>query len=220
MKKILSALILLCGFSAFAQQDETETIRSIYTQALTEQQGYKWLEKLTNIGGRLAGSEEATKAVKVFQKVADSLGFTTHLQEVTVPRWIRGPKETGYYTLNGKRREVAVCALGGSVSTPKKGLKATVVEITSFEQLEAMTNELEGKIAFYNIPMEPAFINTFFAYGGAVKQRYVGALEASRKGAVGVVARSLSSSINPYPHTGSMTYAGAEEMIPACAIST
>ncbi len=220
MKKVLALLLSAVLVPLCAQKDETETIKSIYTHALTQQQGYAWLKKLTDIGGRLAGSAEANQAVQEFQKVCDSLGFTTFLQEVTVPHWVRGPKETAYYTLNGKRYEVAICALGGSVATPEKGLQAEVVEITSFEQLEAMTDELEGKIAFYNIPMNPAFINTFYAYGSAVKQRYVGALEASKKGAIGVVARSLSSSINPYPHTGSMTYADAERQIPACAIST
>lgn len=220
MKKFLLLVSFSFSLYGLAQNTETETIKSIYTQALTEQQGYQWLKKLTDIGGRLAGSDEATEAVKVFQLMADSLGFSTQLQEVKVPHWVRGPKEIAYYTQSGKRTEVAVCALGGSVETPEKGLEAQVVEITSFEQLDVMTNELEGKIAFYNIPMDPAFINTFFAYSGAVKQRYVGALEASKKGAVGVIARSLSSSINPYPHTGSMTYAGAEELIPAMAIST
>ncbi|HAD97449.1 MAG TPA: peptidase M28 family protein [Cryomorphaceae bacterium] len=220
MKKLLVLTAFITGLSVQAQTDETATIKSIYTHALTKQQGYEWLRKLTGMGGRLAGSDEATEAVKAFQKVADSLGFTTQLQEVTVPHWVRGPKEAAYYTLNGQRYEVAVRALGGSIATPAEGLTAEVVEITSFEQLDTMTDELEGRIAFYNMPMDPAFINTFFAYGSAVKQRYVGALEASKKGAVGVVARSLSSSINPYPHTGSMTYAGADQQIPACAIST
>src|SRR5690606_4851481 len=129
-------------------------------------------------------------------------------------------KEEASYKTDGEKVGLNPCALGGSIATPKKGLNAPLFEITSFEQLGALTDELKGKIAFYNIPMDPAFINTFHSYSNSAKQRYVGALEASKKGAVGVVIRSLSATINDFPHTGSMTYQGAEVKIPAMAIST
>lgn len=203
------------------EDEDTKVIKSIYTTALKEQQGYKWLEKLTNIGGRLTGSPEATTAVKDFAVLADSLGFKTTLQKVKVPHWVRGDKEVSYYTFNGKRIETNGCALGGSIGTSKSGLEGQIVEINSFDELEEMgKNALKGKIAFYNIPMDPTFIRTFFAYGNAVKQRYAGAVEASKKGAKGIIIRSLSSSINEFPHTGSMTYTGAKKKIPAMAIST
>lgn len=228
MKKylcLLGLLFLLANSSLKAQSTEKEidelNIKKLYTTALTQQNGYKWLTKLTEIGPRLAGSPQATQAVLDFQKLADSLGFETTLQEVTVPHWIRGKREESFYMFNGEKVITNGCALGGSVSTKKKGLEAPIVEITSFEELEAMDKKaLKGKIAFFNIPMDPSFIFTFFAYGNAVKQRYVGAVEASKKGAVGVIVRSLSSSVNKYPHTGSMTYADAKKKIPAMAIST
>lgn len=201
--------------------EDEKTIKNIYTTALTDQDGYRWLTKLTNIGGRLAGSEEATQAVLDFQKLMDSLGFETSLQKVRVPHWVRGEKAESYYMFNGQKIVTNGVALGGSVATKKKGIMAPVVEITSFDELEEMEdNALKGKIAFFNIPMDPSFIFTFFAYGNAVKQRYAGAVEASNKGAIGVISRSLSSSINEYPHTGSMTYAGAKKKIPSMAIST
>lgn len=223
MKTLLfSFLSLVLLFNAQGQSDvDAENIKKIYTTALTDQDGYKWLTKLTNIGGRLAGSPEATQAVVDFAALADSLGFTTKLQKVKVPHWVRGEKEVCYYMFNGRKVIANGCALGGSVATKKKGLEAPIVEINSFEELEAMEDDaLKGKIAFFNIPMDPSFIFTFFAYGGAVKQRYVGAVEASKKGAIGVITRSLSSSVNKYPHTGSMTYADAKKKIPAMAIST
>lgn len=179
-----------------------------------------WLEELTEMGPRLTGSENATNAVYHFQKIADSLGFETTLQAVTVPQWVRGDQEQAYYTNDGSKTVLNPCALGGSIGTSKNGLKAPLFEITSFEQLDTLSDELAGKIAFYNIPMDPAFINTFHAYSNSAKQRYIGALEASKKGAIAVVTRSLSATINDLPHTGSMTYTGAEVKIPAMAIST
>lgn len=226
MKHLFTFVAFLsCSLVVHAQDDDyaydAGVIKEIYTEALTQQNGYKWLRELTNIGGRLAGSEEANKAIYHFQKKADSLGFTTYLQKVTVPHWERGEKEIAHYKTNGITKEVRSCALGGSVATPKKGLTANVVEVSSFEELDALDAKMvKGKIIFYNMKMDPSFINTFFAYSNAVKQRWAGAVEASKKGAAGVVIRSLSSSINPYPHTGSMTYQGAEEKIPAIAIST
>jgi len=223
MKKLLLTLSLF-SFPLFflnAQENDETTIRDLYNTALEGQQGYHWLKQLTDIGPRLAGSPQANEAVVLFQQIADSLGFETHLQKVKVPHWVRGEKEVAYYVSKGKKFETHVTALGGSVSTPENGLSAPIVEITSFDELDEMPEDaLKGKIAFYNIPMDPTFISTFFAYGNAVKQRWAGAVEASKKGARGVVIRSLSSSINIYPHTGSMTYEGAAYKIPSLAIST
>ena len=218
----ISILLILLSGQLWAQKSlpDEEVIRDLYTYALTHNQAYHWLEELTSIGGRLAGSPQADSAVAHFREIADSLGFETTLMPVKVPRWVRGAPEEASFIIGEKEYPLRSCALGGSVATPENGLRAGVVEVNSFAALDSLSDELEGKIAFFNIPMDPAYINSFFAYGSAVKQRWVGAVEASKKGAIGVVIRSLSNTINPYPHTGSMTYEGAEEKIPAMAIST
>lgn len=222
--KLLSSLLLcssaLSGQVVHYSENEAATIRNIYSTALNQGQGYLWLKELTEIGPRLSGDPRLNEAIDRFKEIADSLGFKTHIQEVKVPRWIRGEQEVATFTSNGKTHELSACALGGSVSTSAEGLQGELYEISSFEQLDSITDELKGKIAFLNIPMDPSFINTFFAYSNTAKMRYLGAVEASKHGAIGVVTRSLSTTINPYPHTGSMTYTGAEKKIPAMAIST
>lgn len=222
--KILPLLLCVLAGSnyTFAQEsgEDESVIREIYSAALRRNQGYEWLKDLTSIGGRLAGSTEADSAISYFKEVADSMGFITSLMPVTVPHWERGAPEEAAMIIGDERTELRGCALGGSVATGKKGLKAEVVELRSFEALDSITDELKGKVAFFNIPMDPTYINSFFAYGSAVKQRWIGAVEASKKGAAAVVIRSLSNTLNPYPHTGSMTYEGADKKIPAMAIST
>jgi hypothetical protein len=226
MQKPFSTLLFLTAFAGClsAQKPtpaaDAEVIRGFYNQALTRQQGYQWLRQLTQIGPRFAGTPQADSAVFYFKAVCDSLGLQTQLQPVQVPVWQRGPQETAAYSLGstGSTTALKITALGGSVPTPPEGLKGEVVEITNFNQLDSV--DLKGKIAFFNIPMDPTYIATFFAYGNAVKQRWAGAVEASKRGAIGVVIRSLSSSVNDYPHTGSMTYAGAPYKIPAGALST
>ena len=146
------------------------------------------------------------------------------LQPVLVPKWVRGPKEFALIeTEPGVTFNVPITALGGSVATPSVGLKAEVVEVQNFEELAALGREkIDGKIVFFNRPMQADLISTFSAYGGCVNQRYDGAREASQYGAIGVIVRSMSLRMDDYPHTGAMSYGDQpiSKRIPAAAIST
>ena len=70
--------------------------------------------------------------------------------------------------------------------------------------------------------MQADLINTFEAYGGCVDQRYAGAMEAGKYGAVGVIVRSMNLRMDDFPHTGSMSYGDLpnSQRIPSAAIST
>jgi hypothetical protein len=68
--------------------------------------------------------------------------------------------------------------------------------------------------------MDAKKINTFEAYGGAGDQRRNGATEAAKVGAIGTIVRSLSNTLNDFPHTGTMAYGTGVPLIPAAAIST
>ena len=70
--------------------------------------------------------------------------------------------------------------------------------------------------------MDPKYISTFTSYGTAVDQRALGALEASKYGAIGVIVRSMTLRVDDYPHTGGLTYGNLplSKRIPAAAIST
>ena len=117
--------------------------------------------------------------------------------------------------------EVNVCALGGSVGTGPDGIAANIVEVKSFEELAQLgAKNVQGKIVFFNRPMDPNQINTFAAYGGAVNQRGSGASEAAKYGAVAAIVRSMGLNQEDYPHTGGMSYAPNVTKIPAIAIST
>ena len=208
-----------------AQSDE-DVLKTIYKQSLTNGQSYQWLNHLSNqIGSRLSGSLGAEKAVAYTKDELDKLGLDkVWLQPVMVPRWVRGAKEYAFIeTERGKTNTVNICALGGSVATPGLGLKANIVEVKNFEELEALGKaEVEGKIVFYNRPMQADLISTFEAYGGCVNQRYSGAVEAAKYGAVAVIVRSMNLRQDDLPHTGSMTYGdlSVDERIPSAAIST
>jgi len=213
-------------FSYAQQQRDSLMLKSIYKTALLNGQAYDWLDYLTNqIGGRLSGSLNAERAVKWSKEELEKLNLDrVWLQPVLVPKWFRGPKEFALIeTEPGVTFNVPITALGGSVATPSVGLKAEVVEVQNFEELAALGREnIDGKIVFFNRPMQADLISTFSAYGGCVNQRYDGARQASQYGAIGVIVRSMSLRTDDYPHTGAMSYGDqpVSQRIPAAAIST
>ena len=228
MNRLKPALLFFCilfSITSYSQNDE-EVIKEIYKQSLTNGKSYDWLNYLSNqIGSRLSGSLGAERAVEWGKKELEALGLEkVWLQPVMVPKWVRGAKEYAFIeTKPGKTTTVNICALGGSVATPSLGIKANVVEVHNFEELEALGKEhIEGKIVFYNRPMQADLIQTHQAYGGCVNQRYQGAVEAVKYGAVGVIVRSMNLRLDDLPHTGAMSYndVPVTERIPSAAIST
>jgi len=198
-------------------------IRKIYDEELVNGQCYQNLRYLCkNIGPRLSGSPNAQKAVEWGKKLMESYGFDhVFLQQVTVPHWVRGAKERGEIVDGDNRIPVAIAALGMSVATPATGLTADVIEVHSLKELDTLGEAaIKGKIVFFNRPFDPRFIETLRAYGTAGDQRNAGPAAAAKYGAVAVIVRSLTESIDNYPHTGATRYDKNSVEIPAAAIST
>lgn len=226
MKKLICLLFVLINTTIYSQKSDEVQFKAIFDAALTKGEAYNWLNHLSNqIGGRLSGSVQAQQAVEYTKKQLEGLGLDkVWLQPVMVPKWTRGLPEFAFLeTSPGVTINMPICALGGSVSTPAVGLKANIVEVKSIDDLAILGKQrLEGKIVFFNRPMDPTKINTFDAYSGCVDQRYSGAEEASKYGAVGIIVRSMNLRIDDYPHTGAMSYGDipVKDRIPAAAIST
>ena len=225
MIRIIFFIFLFISINSFSQSDK-QIIKKIFDSSLSESIGYELLDYLSNeIGGRLSGSLNAEKAVKWGKKELENIGFDrVWLQNVLVPKWVRGPKEFALIeTQPGITFNVDVCALGGSVATPSVGIKAKVLEVSNFEELKILGKEkIDGKIVFFNRPMQSNVVNTFQAYGDAVNQRVNGAAEAVKYGAIGVIVRSMTLRLDDFPHTGVMSYGNLTQSkkIPAAAIST
>ena len=211
------------GLSSEEKIDSTH-IKTLFNSVLKEGKSYEWLRDLTqNIGGRLSGSPEAAKAVVWGEKLMNTIGLdSVWLQPVIVPHWVRGEKEIARYTANGIQKNVPICALGFSVATPKTGVIAEVIEVQSLEEAQALGKKMKGKIVFFNRSFDNTLINTFSAYGGCVDQRVQGAAICGAFGAKGVIVRSMTNSVDDFPHTGTMTYNDLpkKQYIPAAAISS
>ena len=227
MKFIVKVCFLISGVFVLSQTNEDKIFfRKIFDTAMTNSSSYEMLDYLSNeIGPRLSGSLGAERAVEWGRKELLKIGFDkVWLQEVMVPKWVRGPKEFALIeTQPGITFDVDVCALGGSIATPSVGIKSNVVEVKSFDELFKLGKEkIDGKIVFFNRPMQPNLVSTFQAYGKAVDQRVNGAIQAVKYGAIGVIVRSMNLRLDDYPHTGTMNYGDLPESkrIPAAAIST
>ena len=227
MKKIA----VLLAFLAFAvlgraqknTDEDAQMVRKIYDIALTQGQAYPWLSHLcTQVGGRLSGSTNAAAAIAYTKNMLDTLGLDrVWLQPCMVTKWERGPKEevSARGIRSGTALSLPCLALGNSEGSGPEGVTADIIEVHTLEELDALGTQVRGKIVFFNRPLDQTRINTGEAYGGAADQRVNGPARASKYGALGAIVRSLSSTLDDYPHTGVTIY-DDQKPIPAIAIST
>ncbi len=192
--------------------------RAIRDQALNDDTAYELLRSLTSrVGPRLAGTPGDSAAVAWALEQLRVLGFrNVRAERVKVPSWRRG--ECRVELVSPWPQSCAAVALGGSEGTPPGGIEAEVVPVTNLEELARLdSTRLAGRIVFFSGRMTRATDGS--GYGRAVAVRGRGAIEASRRGALAVVIRSVGTDRNRLPHTGGMRYEPGESRIPAIALS-
>ncbi|HEV2828205.1 MAG TPA: M28 family metallopeptidase, partial [Pyrinomonadaceae bacterium] len=179
--------------------------------ALTSNKAYERLSYLTDrIGHRLSGSKSLERAIAwaIVEMTNDGLD-NVHSEKVMVPHWVRG-EESLEMTSPGSQK-LAMLGLGNSVGTPAAGITAEAVVVRSFDQLDALGEQVRGKIVVYNVP--------FTSYGETVRYRGSGASRAAGHGAVAALVRSITPVSLQTPHTGAMTYEEKLPKIPTAAIT-
>lgn len=165
------------------------------------------------VGPRPAGSPGDARAVGLMVTALRDLGFANvHTEPVLVPVWRR--KAESAELVADKPERLDVTALGWSVSTPKDGVRADVVEVASAEEIA--TRDVKQKIVFCNVRMERQRDGS--GYGKTVGVRAKCPLEAEKGGALAALVRSVGTDDSDRPHTGSMRKDGAK--IPAGALSS
>ncbi|MBE3674711.1 M20/M25/M40 family metallo-hydrolase [Pseudoalteromonas distincta] len=223
MKKLITALLLTSSMAAKANnaeftQKQLQQVNEVRTSALNSDLSYKLLESLTTeVGPRLPGTENDKKAVAWAKAKFNELGFDkVWLEEATFPEW-RRYSESGKI-LTPSEQPLHLTALGNSISTPKDGITAPVVLFETLDELiAAPENSLKGKIAYINYRMNRDIDGN--GYGPAVKARGTGAIEASKKGAVAYMMRSVSTGHHRFAHTGGSYYKEGVTKIPNVTIA-
>jgi carboxypeptidase Q len=223
VKRILTILIFVLFASVIKAQEPEKVLASIFDEALTSRTAYNQLEYLCrNAGGRLDGSVASLRAIEFTRQFLMNAGAdTVWLQKVMVPHWKRGNELCRVNSRALGSQDLSVSALGLSEGTSPDGITSGIIEVHDFDELKSLgRSKIEGKIVFFNRPADNKLINTFAGYGGAVNQRTSGASEASKYGASAVIVRSVTQSLDDFPHTGVTHYADGVKRIPAMAVST
>src|SRR5437763_5544546 len=204
-------------------------LKRIQEAALSSDYAYKQVAHLSNnVGPRLTGSAQAAKAVDYVAGELKAIGCEVQLEKVMVPHWVRGEETAALVSwpgmAEGTTQKILLCALGGSVATPKEGINADVIAVKNFDELKAMPRDkVAGKIVVFNYPFDKQMAaqgHSGQAYGEAVEYRSEGPSAAARQGAVACLIRSVGGADYRLPHTGQTKYASDAPKIPAGALTS
>lgn len=224
MRKITLLAALMLSLKAFSQDAHVQDsifIKQVSNNILPSKASYYNLWHLTKkIGGRLAGSPQMVMAEQWGYKALQEAGADkVSMQECMVPHWVRGGTDKTTITVKGgKTFPISVVAIGNSVGTGPKGIKAPVIRVKDFKDLEAKGDAVKNKIVFFDVPFDDTLLATFYAYAKNVKYR-VGVASASAKyGALAVMVRSMTNSMDNLAHTGALVYDEKVKQIPAVAM--
>ena len=212
MKIILIIAVMLSqSFGESIKSKYVETSLKIISKSLTDSTAYNRLGYMCDtFGPRLSGSKNLENAINWILKEMNNDGLeNVKGEKVAVPTWIRG-KESATL-LSPFKKELSMLGLGGSIATPRGGLKAEVIVVNDWDELESRSNEVPGKIVLFNAP--------FTSYGETVAYRYSGASAAAKHGAVASLIRSIGPWSMNTPHTGVMAYKDDVQKIPNAALT-
>jgi len=213
------------GTGAQSARTLTATLNDLRDAALADGYAYRQLAYLAdNIGPRPSGSPQAEAAAEYVAKQLRDLGLEVRLENVMVPRWVRGQERGELLEYPGRvpgtTRSVALTGLSGNQPTPPEGVEAEVVVARDFTELSSLGRErVAGKIVLFDVRfsrLEAANGMALAAYKRIAVYRSQGAERASALGAVAVLVRSIGGIDARLPHTGGSRPAG----IPACAVSS
>lgn len=173
----------------------------------------------TEIGPRLAGTEEEARARQWAVRKLHGLGFQNVREEAfVVPLWLRG--EEWAEMLSPFPQSLTITTLGGSASTGPTGVRGEVIAFDSLDALRSVAaGSLEGKIVFVDEPMARSRDGS--GYARAVGKRRETAYLAQQAGASAALIRSVGTSSHRFAHTGQMRRAleEGEAGVPTAALT-
>ncbi|XP_042224675.1 carboxypeptidase Q-like [Homarus americanus] len=192
-------------------QDTVDQIIEYVVRGDYKGRTYEVLAELVDtFGPRMTGSGQLEAAIDWMLELSEAEGLeNTHTEDVTAPHWVRNT-ESAWMT-QPRLHQLNMLGLGGSVGTPPEGIKAEVLVVKDFDDLQKHADQAVGKIVVFN--------QEWVSYGVSVKYRFLGASKAAEVGAVASLIRSAASfSINS-PHTGQQEYTDPQHKIPTACIT-
>ena len=231
MKFIVILLLIFCllvpAYSLTQEQPEDILfIKKIADNILSSNSSRENLWFLTKtIGGRPSGSYKMRQAEQWGMDLLRKAGAdAVWEQQCEVVHWERGGADSAFISFidkngNSIRKNISVLAFGSTTGTGKSGIKARLIRFGSFEELDSYRTDAAGKIVFFN-PRFNSGVNPISEYSRLSGYRTRGSSVASAYGAKGVIVRSLTNSIDSFPHVGLQMNDKNMPLIPAVAVST
>jgi carboxypeptidase Q len=184
---------------------------SLIRAATRDSAAYDRVGRLVDgFGHRPAGSRSLEAAIDwVLAEMKKDGLQNVRGEPVKVTHWVRGAESA--VLVRPRRDTLSMLGLGGSVATPKAGITAPVLVVSSFADLEQRKAEARGKVVLFDAP--------FTTYDATRRYRTEGPSAAARAGAVGCLIRSVASNSIRSPHTGRTSYDSTAPRIPAAALS-
>lgn len=216
-KLLILAVLAASALTAPAFAETDPAVAKLRDAALKDDVAWNVVEGLTTeIGPRPDGSPQQARAREWAVAKLKGLGFrNVHIEPYQLDTWVRG-LESGEI-VSPYPQPLRLTALGNSGATPPEGLTLPVVFFESFADLKAAPEgSLKGKIAFVSNSMQPTMDGS--SYGSQGQARRAGPAIAAKKGAAGIVIRSIGTDHGRGPHAG-VTNFGDVTPIPAAALS-
>ena len=148
---------------------------SLIRGATRDSAAYDRLARLVDgFGHRAAGSPSLEAAIDWILAEMKKDGLQNVRGEpVQVTHWVRGAESA--VLVKPRLDTLHMLGLGGSVSTPKAGITASVLVVSSFDELARRKAEAQGKIVLFDVP--------FTDYETVRRYRTDGPSAAARAGA-------------------------------------
>lgn len=203
----------------FNYQDE---FKKISDEIMTNGTAYDNLGELTKgVGPRFSATPGYAKATEWAEKKLKEAGAENiWKQDVRVPIWIRGKESLQIKSGSSDWKNIRMLSFGNSEGTGGKDLTAEVILINDITELNALTSlHLKDKIVFVNTPLDPKVINTVDSYLVTAKSRLLSASVIGKRGAKGLIIRSLTTASDDTPHAKMIYYEPDDKTrIPAVTI--
>ena len=227
-RTLLPALLLAAATPALAQQSiatlpppvlADPKAAALRDDAL-ENDHYAWdiTEGLTTeVGQRLAATGAEARARDWGVRRLKAMGFANvRVEPFTMPVWTRGAESAEI--VSPFPQKLAIAALGYSGSTGPAGVTGEIIYFDSVDALRAAPDSaVRGKIVFIDHHMMPSQDGSDYGQFGAPRRQ--GPTVASKKGAIGIVIRSIGTDRHRNPHTGVQYFTDGATPIPAGALA-
>ena len=227
-RTLLPALLLAAATPALAQQSiatlpppvlADPKAAALRDDAL-ENDHYAWdiTEGLTTeVGQRLAATDAEARARDWGVRRLKAMGFANvRVEPFTMPVWTRGAESAEI--VSPFPQKLAIAALGYSGPTGPAGVTGEIIYFDSVDALRAAPDSaVRGKIVFIDHHMMPSQDGSDYGQFGAPRRQ--GPTVASKKGAIGIVIRSIGTDHHRNPHTGVQYFTDGATPIPAGALA-